>query len=135
MTGILADYNLVGHVTLIVGRMNREPWTEFWQSLGLGLLTFADLGLSRRTPDDVLWRRCQADGLVLITANRNHDGGDSLEAVIRAENTPANLPVFTVSTAAKVFTDRAYLDQVAESLIDYLIFMDAYRGTGRLFLP
>ena len=135
MTGILADHNLVGQVRAVVGRLEREPWPELWAALGLRFLTLSDLGLNERTPDDVIWRLCQADQLILITANRNQDGSDSLGAMILHENTPVSLPVFTISTADRVLQDDAYLDRVAKRLIEYLYEIDTIRGTGRLFLP
>lgn len=135
MTGILADHNLIGQVAAAVARCGRPPWDEFWGDLGLTPRTFADLGFDRTTPDDIIRRRCQADGLILVTANRNHDGPDSLEAVIRAENTPTSLPVFTISRADRVLDDDGYKYRVTEQLMEYLTDIDRVRGTGRLFLP
>ena len=73
--------------------------------------------------------------IVLLTANRNHDGPDSLEAVIRGDTNPASLPVFTIADADRVLTSREYAERVILKLLDYLLDLDAYRGTGRLFLP
>lgn len=135
MKAILADINVVRQVWVLVARLSREPWHEFWEDLGVDVLTFRDLGLAPTTPDDILWRRCQSERVILVTANRNADGTDSLESVLRSENTPSSLPVFTLSDAQRLLLDRDYLDRSAEKLMEYLIDIDRVRGTGRLFLP
>jgi hypothetical protein len=73
--------------------------------------------------------------IVLITANRNSDGPDSLELTIRRENESTSLPVLTLSDSQRVESDREYAEVTAEALIDYLFRIDDVRGTGRLFLP
>ena len=82
-----------------------------------------------------VWRRCQAEHLVLITSNRNYAGSDSLEATIRLYNTPDSLPVFTIADANQLNSSRPYAEQVVEALLDYLQRIDLLRGTGRLYLP
>jgi hypothetical protein len=135
VTGILADHNLEGHVRSLMARMQQVPWKEFWDSLGIGAFTLADLGLPPETRDAVLWRTCQARGLVLITANRNHDGAESLDATILAESTPESLPVMTVSDPLALRNSREYGERVVEKLLEYLLGIDRIRGTGRLYLP
>lgn len=135
MKAILADHNLIGQVRAIVARLEEDPWPELWAALGLRVFTLSDLGLDERTPDDVIWRRCQAEQIILITANRNQDGPDSLGAMIAHENAPTSLPVFTISVADQVLIDKEYRDRVAKRLIEYLYEIDTVRGTGRLFLP
>lgn len=39
MKGILADNDVRGQVEYLVILMQAEPWREFWQDLGLALLT------------------------------------------------------------------------------------------------
>jgi hypothetical protein len=135
VTGILGDYNCEGHVVALITALDAGGWREYWDALGLTVLTFADLGLPGTTPDDELWRLCQRDRIVLLTSNRNAEGPDSLEAVIRAENGPDSLPVFTFADPPRVVTDREYPARVAERLLDYLYRIDEVRGTGRLYLP
>ena len=135
MTGILADYNLEGHVRALVARMNQPPWQEFWISLGLGAFTLADVGLVPTAPDADLWRECQARKLILITANRNHDAPDSLDATISAENRPDSLPVMTVADPLALRNSRDYAERVIERLLEYLLNIDQVRGTGRLYIP
>lgn len=96
---------------------------------------FPHLGLAADTADSVLWRVCQERQLVLLTANRNHDGPDSLEATIRAGNTPDSLPVLTVSNAQRLQHSRDYVERVVEQFLDYLLKIEQIRGKGRLYLP
>jgi hypothetical protein len=135
VTAILGDFNFERHVRLLVALLQAEGWGEFWAELKLEVRTFADLGIHGTTPDDELWRLCQREQIVLITANRNHDGPNSLEAVIRSENRPDSLPVFTVGDGKRVIESREYALRVAEQLLDYLLRIDTLRGTGRLYLP
>ena len=83
MKGLLADVNNVKQVRVLVMLMQEDARLEFWQHLALTVPGFADFGLNPRSPDVDVWRVCQAEELVLITANRNDDGPDSLEATIR----------------------------------------------------
>jgi len=73
--------------------------------------------------------------MILVTANRNAEGPDSLEATLRSQNTTSSLPVFTFANARKVLNSRKYADRVAAQLLDYLLDIDRVRGTGRLYLP
>ena len=56
-------------------------------------------------------------------------------AAIRDFNTPASLPVFTISDLAKFGENRDYVERVLRAFYDYLLRIDEVRGTGRLFLP
>jgi hypothetical protein len=115
--------------------MRAPPWNEFWEDLGLVQLHFEDVGLAPESSDLDVWLRCQTEGLVLITANRNYKGSDSLEATLRSHNGPTSLPVFTIADIDKLNNNRSYADLVAETMLDYLQRIEELRGTGRLFLP
>src|SRR5437016_123957 len=115
--------------------MQTEPWAEFWQFLGLALYHFADVGLLPTATDLEIWRRCQAEQLVLITNNRNEDSPESLETAIRQHNTSDSLPVFTIGDLDKFRLNPAYARQVLERFYEYLLRIDEVRGTGRLYLP
>jgi hypothetical protein len=71
----------------------------------------------------------------LFTANRNQKGDDSLEATIRRENTPTSLPVLTLANAKRFEESREYAERVATRLLEYLLDIETYRGSGRLYLP
>ena len=110
-------------------------WLEFWTGLGLTVESFASLGLTPSSRDDEIWRATQAREVVILTANRNHDGPRSMEAVIRAEGTAESLPVLTVSDTHRFGGDRSYTERLGVALLEYLSAIDEYRGTGRLFVP
>ena len=83
----------------------------------------------------MIWRTCQEQSLILITANRNADGPDSLEMVIRGENQPDSLPVITLADARRVLRERPYAAKTAEQILDYLMRIDDVRRTGRIYVP
>ena len=68
MKGILADVNSIGLVESLVRRMRAEPWIGFWEFLGLELFHFDEVGLTPTSSDFEIWRKCQEDQLILITA-------------------------------------------------------------------
>jgi hypothetical protein len=114
---------------------NQEPWAEFWAHLHLQTLALQDIGLLPDASDLVVWQTCQREELALVTANRNQESPDSLETAIRTLNTPTSLSVFTLADPDRILQERAYAERVVERLLDYLLDIDRYRGTGRLYLP
>lgn len=132
---ILADANIEGHVEILLACLSSEPLRELWRALGLPVYSLADLGLDRGSPDADVWRICQEQQLVLITANRNADGLESLEQIIRAENTPESLPVITIADPEHLRTSAAYAAAAAEKWLHYLYDLDSLRGSGRLYIP
>ena len=135
MRGIMADNNIQGQVDILVYLLESETWRELWNHLELIVYTFDDLGLLPGDPDAVVWDSCQRNEIVLITNNRNDDGPDSLETTLRTRNTATSLPVLTLADAEHVRNSGAYATRVVERLIDILLEIDNYRGTGRLYLP
>ena len=135
MPGLLADVNAEGYVNALLAACQRPGWIAVWKALGVRVLHLADLGLPRSTPDDVLWRACQQNDLVLITANRNAKGPSSLVETIAREGTPQSLPVLTLADGDRLMLDRAYCEEAAERLIETLMELDNVRGSGRLWLP
>jgi hypothetical protein len=135
MKELVADANIQGQVEHLVECMQADAWAEFWQALDLVLYRFEDLGLSMSATDLEVWNACQAEALILVTDNRNLDSEDSLEAIIRRNNTPESLPVFTIADMNQFRTNNSYVDRVVEALYDYLVRIDDVRGTGRLYLP
>jgi hypothetical protein len=135
MRAILTDVNAQGHARVLLHILESEPWREFWAHLGLTMLTFRDLGLNQNATDAVLWHTCQSEQVILLTGNRNADGPDSLETTLRAHNSAESLPVFTVGNLGQLMKSREYAERVVEKLVGYLLDIDKYRGTGRLYLP
>jgi len=132
---LLIDANLDGHAQLLDQRLRTPTWQEMRDHLDLRILYFEDVKLDRTATDDVVWRWCQEHGYYLLTANRNHESPNSLEATIRREGTAESLPVLTLADASRLYQSSAYLDKVVESLLGYLLDHQRYRGAGRLFLP
>jgi hypothetical protein len=120
---------------VILAILASDTWRDLWNELRLSVVSFPTLGLAYDAPDDLIWKTCQREELVLITGNRNHDGPDSLEATIRNENRPDSLPVITIADTDRVLEDRLYAEAVAEQLLDYLLRIDEVRGAGRLYVP
>jgi hypothetical protein len=135
VNGILADANCEGHLALLL-RLFQQNWRqEVWEFLSLGRVTFADFRLSPDASDREVWEACQREQVVLLTANRNDEGPESLESTIQQRNTPQSLPVFTLANDQRVLRDRQYAEMVADRLIEALFDIDSYRGTGRFYLP
>ena len=82
MNGILADANCEGHLALLL-RLFQEGWRhDVWESLHLTPRSLSDLGLQPDASDRAVWEACQREQVILLTANRNDAGPDSLEATI-----------------------------------------------------
>lgn len=135
VTGLLADNDVQGHVGHILDRCRSTEWAEFWAEVEVPLLGFQDAGLAANAPDAVVWDLCQRRNLVLITGNRNLEGPEALEAVIRSRGTIAHLPVFTIADRDRVLRDSSYCDRVAARLIELLAVVNELRGSGRIYLP
>jgi hypothetical protein len=135
VNGILADANCEGHLDLLL-RLFGQGWRqEVWEVLSLTQFSFADVGLLSDASDREVWTVCQRKQIVLVTANRNDDGPESLEATIQQQNTAQSLPVFTLANDQRVLRDRPYAERVADRLLEALFDIDSYLGTGRIYLP
>ena len=133
--GILADVHITGHLRVLLGRLQEDSRRKLWLHLQLTTPTFQDLGLAQNATDGVVWQRCQQEQLVLLTANRNLKGPDSLEGTIRLQNRPESLPTFTLANPDRLLADASYAEWVADRFLEYLFDIEKYRGTGRLYLP
>jgi hypothetical protein len=134
MPGIMGDHDIEGQFEQLVRILESPTWSDLWEGLGFTKQNFALLGLSENSPDVVVWETCQARQVVLVTGNRNNDGPDSLEATILRLKRADSLPVFTISDPQQ-FSVRSYAERAAERLLDYLLELDKFRGTGRLYIP
>jgi len=112
--------------------MESNGWLEL---LDIPMLTFADVGMSKDACDRKVWRYAQEHQLILLTANRNDDGEDSLEKTIREENTAFSLPVLTVGDSSRVIKENACRQQCAERLVEIVLNIENYLGVGRIYLP
>ncbi|BAU14718.1 hypothetical protein LEP3755_52690 [Leptolyngbya sp. NIES-3755] len=128
----LIDHNLRGHALVFFGAIASEGWLDL---VSIQFVTFAEIGLSIDSDDRTVWRIAQEDQMVLLTANRSMKGKDSLEQVMREENTSESLPVVTVSNTDRLLNDSEYRGRCVESLIEIVLAIDSYRGARRIFIP
>ena len=135
MKGIVADNDVEGFVIAILSIWLSDSWRDIWNDLGLSVRKMSELGLPRESSDALIWRTCQREELVLVTGNRNRDGVDSLEAVIRSDNQADSLPVVTLANLDRLARDRTYAEKIAARLLEYLMRIDEVRGAGRLYVP
>ena len=135
MAGIIADHNIEGHLVVLLRIWTSNAWGSLWESLALEVESFEQLGLPYDVSDRELWQVCQQHNIVLITANRNDEGPDSLEATIRDLNEPSSLPVLTIADPALVLANQDYAERVTMQVLEYFMALDNFRGTGRLFVP
>jgi len=135
MPGLLADENAEKYLDAVLSVCRSSRWIALWEALDVRVVSFEELSLARSVSDDVLWFACQREGVVLFTDNRNSDGADSLQATILAHNSASSLPVLTPGESPRLLTDEDYLERAAIRLMEILMELDQYRGTGRLFIP
>ncbi|MBD1869213.1 DUF5615 family PIN-like protein [Cyanobacteria bacterium FACHB-471] len=127
----LVDYNLDGYALTFLGLLTKQGWLEF---LPIRFLTFAEVGLPVDASDRTVWRYAQANQMMILTANRNMKGKDSLEQVIRAENSADSFPVVTIGDLSRL-DEFDYREQCVERLVEILLEIENYMGAGRLFIP
>jgi hypothetical protein len=84
--------------------------------------------------DRVVWRFAQEQQILILTNNRNERGDDSLEQTIREESTPESLPVLTIGNLDRM-TEPEYRRRCAERLVEIVLDLPRYLGTGRIFIP
>ena len=95
------------------------------------------LGYAPETNDRELWRKCQAEGWMLFTDNRNRDDLDSLEATLNDSWTAGDLPVLTLGKKARFDDDREYAERVAKSIAEILFgaMQGELRDRPRIYVP
>jgi hypothetical protein len=128
---ILIDHNIEGYAPLLLGVLAKEDWVE---PLQLRFIYFSEIALPPYSDDTTVWRYAQSAGMILLTSNRNRQDDTSLQATIERENHPSALPVITLSDPRHLWVP-AYRLQVALKLVEIILYLDHYRGTGRLFVP
>ena len=128
----LVDHNLEGHALLLAGSLNSQGWVELFP---IRFVFLKDVDLPVTSSDRVVWRFAQANQLILLTANRRMKGKDSLEQVLREENTPTSLPIVTIGDADRLLSDTDYRDLCLNRLLELALYLDSYLGTRRIFVP
>ncbi|MFN8491668.1 MAG: hypothetical protein U0350_28980 [Caldilineaceae bacterium] len=128
---ILINDNIDGYVTRLWDTLQVEGWLDLYP---ITMVMFADVGLPEDSDDRTVWRFAQAHQMLLLTANRNMDGADSLEQTLREENKADSLPVLTITNAARL-QERIYREECAERLLEILLDIDNLLGAARLYIP
>ncbi|MEC4895150.1 MAG: ACP S-malonyltransferase [Oscillatoria sp. PMC 1051.18] len=128
----LIDYNLQGHSLILFGAIASQGWLDL---VPIQFVTFTQIELPTDNNDRVVWRLAQENQMILITANRSMKGKDSLEQVIREENTVTSLPVITIGNPDRILNDLEYREKCVERLIEIVLDLDEYRGLRRIFIP
>ncbi|MEG4960404.1 DUF5615 family PIN-like protein [Microcoleus sp. K4-B3] len=127
----LIDHNLEGHAVILLGNIANQGWLAL---LPIRFVTFEEVGLSVDSDDRIVWRFAQENQMILLTANRTMKGEDSLEQVLREENTPDSFPVLTIGNVDRI-DDRDYRNQCADRIVEIALDIEQYMGVGRLFIP
>jgi hypothetical protein len=128
----LIDHNLKGHALVFFGAIASQGWLDI---VSVQFVTFDEMNLSIDSDDRVVWQLAQANRMILLTANRSMKGKDSLEQVMREENTSESLPVITVSNADRLLNNSEYRGRCVESLIEIVLDIETYLGARRIFIP
>ena len=131
MIKILVDHHLEGLAEHLERILAAADWLEL---AAIRFITLSEAGLTNESSDRAVWRLAQAQQMVLLTANRNMKGEDSLEATLREEVSVSSLPVITISSIRHLEVHE-YRARCAARLLDILVDLDRYIGTPRLFIP
>lgn len=128
---VLVDYNLKGYVVLLQGTLASEGWLNL---LSIRFMILEEVGLAVDSSDRLIWQFTQANQMLLLTANRNAKGKDSLEQTIREEGTTTSLPVITIGSIDRLI-EREYREQCSARLAEIVLYIENYLGVSRLFIP
>jgi hypothetical protein len=128
----LIDHNLNGHAVVFFGAIAHQGWLGI---VPIQFVMFTEMGLPTDSDDRVVWRLAQKHQMILLTANRSMKGQDSLEEVMREENTPTSQPVMTIANADRLLKDAEYRERCVERLIEIVLNIDDYKGSMRIFIP
>ena len=77
MITLLVDHDVEGQAFLLWGTLSAMGWLEL---LPMRLVRLADVGLPDDSTDREVWRFAQANQMLLLTNNRNMEGGDTAGA-------------------------------------------------------
>ena len=127
----LIDYNLRGQAALLWGTIAAEGWLEL---MPIRFVSFEEVGLFENSSDRVVWQFAQSNQMIILTANRNMKGDDSLEQMIRENNTLQSLPVVTISNKERL-DEQLYRERCASQLVELLFDLENYLGVGRVYIP
>lgn len=137
MRGLLFDVNLDGYRHRLWGILCKHGFEPILVEAKLSFATFSDLGIDDNALDRSIWNYCQAEGWVLLTDNRNHDGHNSLQATLDDSWSIGCFPIVTISDKDAFENNFEYAAHVAFDLADLLIRVkeQQYLYQPRVYLP
>lgn len=127
----LSDHDIEGYAQLLWGTLASVGWLDLMR---LELTTFHEIGLPINSNDREVWRFAQANGMILITNNRNMKDETSLEYTIREENQLDSLPVLTIGNVERL-ADLGYREKCADALVEISLDLENHLGRGRIYIP
>jgi predicted nuclease of predicted toxin-antitoxin system len=128
----LIDHNLERYAVILLGKIANDGWLDL---IPIRFITFREIELSTNSNDRVVWQIAQENQMILLTANRNMKGKDSLEQVLREDNTPDSLPVVTIGNLDRFSNEPSYRSRCADRMIEIMLDIENYIGVGRIFIP
>jgi hypothetical protein len=128
----LIDHNLRGHAVVLLGSLTASGWLDL---LSIRFILFEEVGLSIDSDDRVVWQFAQANQMILLTANRSMKGKNSLEQVMREENSNDSLPVVTIGNIDRLLAESGYREQCVNRLVEIVVDIEDLRGARRIFIP
>ena len=136
MQGLLTDVNVQGYLPAI-RRYIEAAYPNALTIYNIRLVTFPDIGIPETLDDRALWRKCQSDGWVLLTENRNHEDDSSLQATLEELWKAGDLPVLTLANKDRFRLKRDYFNLVVEDVLELLIDIQELkcRDQSRIYVP
>ncbi len=131
MIAVLVDYNIEGQAALLWSTLQTEGWVA---AAPMRFVRFSEVNLPAASSDREIWHFAQANQLIVLTANRNMEGADSLEQTLRDANQTTSLPILTISNADRI-VEAAYRARCAARLAEIVVYLSDYLGSGRLYIP
>lgn len=128
----LVDHNLERYAVILLGTIASDGWLDL---IPIRFITFREIELSTDSSDRIVWQIAQENQMILLTANRNMKGEDSLEKTLREDNMPNSLPIVTIGNLNRFRSEPGYRSQCADRIIQILLDLENYRGVGRVFIP
>lgn len=113
----LVDYNLDGYAPIFIAILTKRGWLEL---LSIDFVTFREIGLSMNSSDRIVWDYAQLNQMLILTANRNMKGEESMEQIIREQNTVTSFPVITIGDLQRL-DEFDYRERCVERLLEIVI--------------
>lgn len=127
----LIDHNIEGQAFIVLGIITNKGWLDL---VPIRFISFKEMALPIDSDDGAVWRSAQANKMILLTANRSMKGENSLEQVIREENTSDSLPVVTIGSVDRL-DEPEYRERCVNRLVEIVIYLEIYIGARRIFIP